>query len=43
MPDGELIFDRETERDLLNLLNEDLFTGDFSGDRYAASRKARRT
>jgi hypothetical protein len=42
MPDGELVFDKETEKDVLHLLNEDLFTGDFSGQHYAASRKARR-
>jgi hypothetical protein len=40
--DGKLIFNRETERDLLQLLNEDLFTGDFSGEQYAAGRKAKR-
>jgi hypothetical protein len=42
MPDGTLIINKETEQDVLFLLNEDLWTGDFSGDSYAASRKARR-
>jgi hypothetical protein len=42
MKDGSLIFDRDTEKDLLLFLNEDLWTGDFSGDQYAAARKARR-
>jgi len=38
---GELVFTKETETDMLYLLNEDLWTGDFSGDRYAAARKER--
>jgi hypothetical protein len=42
MKDGALIFNKETEKDLLLFLNEDLWTGDFSGDQYAAARKARR-
>ena len=42
MKDGALIFNRDTEKDLLLFLNEDLWTGDFSGDQYAAARKARR-
>jgi hypothetical protein len=42
MKDGALIFNSDTERDLLLFLNEDLWTGDFSGDQYAAARKARR-
>jgi hypothetical protein len=42
MKDGSLIFNRDTEKDLLLFLNEDLWTGDFSGDQYAAARKARR-
>lgn len=37
-----IIFSKETERDLLLLLNEDLWAGDFSGDHYAAARKTRR-
>jgi hypothetical protein len=39
--DGELVFTKETETDMLLLLNEDLWTGDFSGDQYAAARKER--
>ncbi len=42
MKDGALIFNKDTEKDLLLCLNEDLWTGDFSGDQYAAARKARR-
>ena len=42
MKDGSLIFNKDTEQDLLLFLNEDLWTGDFSGDQYAATRKARR-
>jgi hypothetical protein len=42
MKDGSLIFNDSTEKDLLLFLNEDLWTGDFSGDQYAAARKARR-
>jgi len=42
MKDGSLIFTKDTEKDLLLFLNEDLWTGDFSGDQYAAARKARR-
>lgn len=42
MKDGALIFNKDTEKDLLLFLNEDLWTGDFSGDQYAAARKARR-
>lgn len=41
-PDGQLIINKDTERDVLLLLNEDLWTGDFSGEQYAAARKARR-
>jgi Domain of unknown function (DUF4868) len=37
---GVLIFNKDTETDMLRLLNEDLWTGDFSGDQYAATRKA---
>jgi hypothetical protein len=40
--DGSLVFNKDTEKDLLLFLNEDLWTGDFSGDQYAAARKARR-
>src|SRR6516165_9730587 len=39
---GSLVFNQDTEKDLLLFLNEDLWTGDFSGDQYAAARKARR-
>lgn len=42
MKDGCLVFTKDTEKDLLLFLNEDLWTGDFSGDQYAAARKARR-
>lgn len=42
MDEDGLIINKETERDILLLLNEDLWTGDFSGEQYAASRKARR-
>ena len=38
-----LIFTGDTEKPLLQLLNEDLWSGDFSGRQYAASRKARRS
>jgi hypothetical protein len=41
MMNGELVFTKETETDMLYLLNEDLWTGDFSGDQYAAARKER--
>ncbi|WP_280390947.1 Kiwa anti-phage protein KwaB-like domain-containing protein [Nocardia brasiliensis] len=41
MPDGDIVFTRETTPDLLRLLNEDLFAGDFSGDQYAAGTKSR--
>lgn len=40
--DGQLVIDKETEHDVLLLLNEDLWTGDFSGEQYAAARKSRR-
>ena len=42
MKDGSLVFNKDTEKDLLLFLNEDLWAGDFSGDQYAAARKARR-
>jgi hypothetical protein len=32
MKDGALIFNRDTEKDMLLFLNEDLWTGDFSGE-----------
>jgi hypothetical protein len=38
---GVLVFNQDTEKDMLLLLNEDLWSGDFSGDHYAATRKAR--
>ena len=41
MVNGELLFTKDTETDMLLLLNEDLWTGDFSGDQYAAGRKGR--
>jgi Domain of unknown function (DUF4868) len=43
MEGGSLIFNKDTERNLLLFLNEDLWTGDFSGDQYAAARKPRRS
>lgn len=43
LDDDGLVINKETERDVLQLLNEDLWTGDFSGEQYAASRKARRS
>lgn len=42
MKDNALVFNKDTEQDILLLLNEDLWTGDFSGEHYAAARKARR-
>ena len=41
LENGALVFNKDTEKDMLFLLNEDLWTGDFSGDQYAATRKAR--
>jgi hypothetical protein len=41
--DGDKLINKETEHDVLLLLNEDLWTGDFSGEQYAASKKARRS
>lgn len=38
----ELLVTADNERDLLHLLNEDLFVGDFSGSEYAAGRKTPR-
>jgi hypothetical protein len=35
-----LVVNKDTEKSVLLLLNEDLWTGDFSGSRYAAARKA---
>ncbi|GAA4908832.1 Kiwa anti-phage protein KwaB-like domain-containing protein [Streptomonospora salina] len=43
MPNGSLSITKETQNEVLQFLNEDLFTGDFSGEQYAASRKARRS
>jgi hypothetical protein len=40
--DGALVFNKETEKSVLLFLNEDLWTGDFSGEQYAATRKSRR-
>lgn len=42
LPEGKLVVDRANEREILQLLNEDLFAGDFSGEQYAAARKSRR-
>lgn len=38
---GSLVFNKGTEASMLLFLNEDLWTGDFSGEHYAATRKAR--
>lgn len=38
--DGTLVFNKDTESSILLFLNEDLWTGDFSGEHYAATRKA---
>lgn len=35
-----LVFNKDTEKSALLLLNEDLWTGDFSGSQYAAARKS---
>ncbi|RNI25085.1 Kiwa anti-phage protein KwaB-like domain-containing protein [Flexivirga caeni] len=43
MPGDELDFKPENTRDLLQLLNEDFFTGDFTDAQYAASAKRTRT
>jgi hypothetical protein len=42
MENGALVFNKDTEKDMLLFLNEDLWTGDFSGEQYAATKKARR-
>jgi hypothetical protein len=42
MRDGELVFNKDTEKEMLLFLNEDLWTGDFSGEQYAATKKSRR-
>jgi hypothetical protein len=42
MKDDTLVFNKDTEQDILLFLNEDLWTGDFSGEHYAATRKAPR-
>jgi hypothetical protein len=41
LKDGSLVFNKDTEASMLLFLNEDLWTGDFSGEHYAATRKAR--
>lgn len=38
--DDKLVIDKDTERSVLLLLNEDLWRGDFSGSEYAAARKS---
>lgn len=43
MPNGELVLTKDNQKNVLNLLNDDLFTGDFSKDQYAAGRKERRS
>jgi hypothetical protein len=40
--DGNLIVSADTEKSVLQLLNEDLWTGDFSGAQYASSKKSKR-
>jgi hypothetical protein len=40
--DGMLVFNKDTEKSALLLLNEDLWTGDFSRSQYAATRKSTR-
>jgi hypothetical protein len=42
LKDGVLVFNKDTEKSILLFLNEDLWTGDFSGTQYAAARKAPR-
>jgi hypothetical protein len=42
MPNGSLVINKDTEQRVLQLLNEDLWSGDFSGTQYAATRKSRR-
>lgn len=42
MKGDALVFSKDTEQDILLFLNEDLWTGDFSGEQYAAARKSRR-
>jgi len=42
MPDGELLFSPENTRELVRLLNQDLFRGDFSDEEFAAGSKQRR-
>lgn len=42
MKGDALVFSKDTEQDILLFLNEDLWTGDFSGEHYAAARKSRR-
>lgn len=37
-----LVFNKETEKDIILLLNEDLWKGDFSGERYSATKKSKR-
>jgi hypothetical protein len=39
--EGALVFNKGTEASMLLFLNEDLWTGDFSGEHYAAARKSR--
>jgi hypothetical protein len=37
---GKLVINKDTEKSVLLLLNEDLWTGDFSGSKYASARKS---
>ncbi len=41
LKDGKFDFTEDTIQDLVRFLNEDLFSGDFSGERFAASGKQR--
>lgn len=41
MRDGEVDFTKTTTRDIIRLLNEDFFVGDFSREKYAAGSKRR--
>lgn len=42
MDDDGIVVNEQTEKGILELLNEDLWTGDFSGRQYASSQKRRR-
>ncbi|WP_190394411.1 Kiwa anti-phage protein KwaB-like domain-containing protein [Nocardiopsis quinghaiensis] len=40
MPNGTISLKKENQDHVIRLLNEDLFSGDFSGEQYAASKKS---